>query len=141
MAESAIPIASPILRVLEREFELLAGVRRGIEKESLRVGPDGNLSQRPHPDRLGSALTHPNITTDFSEAQLELITDVCDSPDAVVRQLEDVHRFVYQCMDDELLWTSSMPCHLPADEDIPVGRYGTSNVARAKSIYRIGLGI
>jgi glutamate--cysteine ligase len=140
MAESAIPVASPVLRAIEQELDLLAGIRRGIEKESLRVGPDGLLSQRPHPTCLGSALTHPNITTDFSEAQLELITDVHDTPGSVIGQLEDVHRFVYQCLDDELLWTSSMPCKMPDDDRIPVGRYGSSNVAQAKTIYRIGLG-
>jgi glutamate--cysteine ligase len=140
MAESAVPIASSVLRALEQETELLLGVRRGIEKESLRITPDGRLSQRPHPRGLGSALTHPNITTDFSEAQLELITDVQDTPAAVLRQLENVHRYVYQNLDDEMLWASSMPCVLPADHEIPVGRYGTSNVAMAKTIYRIGLG-
>lgn len=140
MAETAIPVASQILRAVERELELLAGVGRGIEKESLRVAPDGSLSQRPHPLALGSALTHPLITTDFSEAQLELITDVHRTPEGVIRQLEDVHRFVYQCIGDELLWASSMPCLLPEDAEIPVGRYGTSNVARAKTIYRVGLG-
>jgi glutamate--cysteine ligase len=70
----------------------------------------------------------------------ELITDVHDTPESVIRQLEDVHRYVYQCMDDELLWVSSMPCKLPPDAEIPVGRYGTSNVAQAKTIYRLGLG-
>jgi glutamate--cysteine ligase len=39
-----------------------------------------------------------------------------------------------------MLWVGSMPCGLPADENIPIGVYGTSNVARAKSIYRMGLG-
>jgi glutamate--cysteine ligase len=34
-----------------------------------------------------------------------------------------------------------MPCGLPADENIPIGTYGTSNVARAKSVYRMGLGL
>ena len=28
---------------------------------------------------------------------------------------------------------------LPADEAIPIGRYGTSNVGRAKTVYRMGL--
>ena len=41
----------------------LRDLARGIEKESLRVRPDGNLSQAPHPIGLGSALTHPLITT------------------------------------------------------------------------------
>jgi glutamate--cysteine ligase len=113
---------------------------RGIEKESLRVTTDGALSSQPHPEALGSALTHPNITTDFSEAQPELITDVHHSPEAAIEQLQDVHRFVYQSLDNELLWTASMPCVLGADEDIPVGRYGSSNIATAKTVYRLGLG-
>ena len=39
-----------------------------------------------------------------------------------------------------MLWVSSMPCGLPTDETIPLGRYGSSNVGRAKSVYRMGLG-
>ena len=54
--------------------ERLAGIRRGIEKEGLRVLPNGALALTPHPQALGSALTHPLITTDYSESQLELIT-------------------------------------------------------------------
>ena len=46
----------------------------GIERESLRVDAHGNLAQTPHASFLGSKLSHPTITTDFSEAQLELIT-------------------------------------------------------------------
>jgi glutamate--cysteine ligase len=41
---------------------------RGIEKESLRVRHDGRLSHRPHPAGLGAALTHPYLTTDYSES-------------------------------------------------------------------------
>ena len=115
-------------------------LRRGIEKESLRVTPVGALASTPHPAALGSALTHPHITTDFSEAQLELITGVHDSADACIGELEDIHRFVYRHLDDELMWAASMPCILTAEADIPVGRYGTSNVGRAKNVYRVGLG-
>ncbi|MCZ6889050.1 MAG: glutamate--cysteine ligase [Gammaproteobacteria bacterium] len=131
---------------LERALDALKGhtalraLRRGIEKESLRVTPDGSLSQTPHPRGLGAALTHPHITTDFSEAQLELITDVHESAAACIGELEDIHRFVYRNLPDELMWTASMPCLLGAESDIPVGRYGTSNVGRSKTIYRLGLG-
>jgi glutamate--cysteine ligase len=52
----------------------LAGGLKGIEKESLRVGPDGYLSEKPHPEGLGSALSNRFITTDFSEALLEFVT-------------------------------------------------------------------
>ena len=118
----------------------LSAVGRGIEKESLRVTQSGELSAKPHPKSLGSPLTHPNITTDFSEAQLELITGVHRSPHAVIEQLQNVHRFVYQNLDGELLWTASMPCLLGTEAEIPVGQYGSSNIATAKTVYRLGLG-
>ena len=117
----------------------LKGLRRGIEKESLRVRPDGTLAASPHPPRLGSALTHPRVTTDFSEAQLELITGVHDSAADCVAELTAIHQAVYRAIGDELLWCASMPCSLPADDQIPIGRYGSSNIGRAKSIYRMGL--
>ncbi len=119
--------------------ERLKGIRRGIEKESLRVRADGTLSQAPHPPALGSALTHPHITTDFSEAQLELITGPHAGVDACLEELTRIHQVVYRHVGEELLWAASMPCNLPADNQIPIGRYGTSNVGRAKTVYRIGL--
>ena len=118
----------------------LKGMRRGIEKESLRAMPDGRLAATPHPAALGSALTHPHITTDYSESQLELITGAHADIDACLEQLTQIHQYVYRHIGDEMLWVGSMPCGLPADENIPIGAYGTSNVARAKSVYRVGLG-
>src|SRR5450631_1397772 len=117
----------------------LGSLRRGIEKESLRVRPDGKLAITPHPAPLGSALTHPSVTTDFSESQLELITGVHATPEACIAEIAEIHQVVYRAIGDELLWASSMPCQLPADDAIPIGRYGTSNVGRTKSVYRKGL--
>lgn len=122
---------------------VLAGIRRGIEKESLRVRPDGALALTPHPAALGSALTHEHITTDFSESQLELVTGVHGHIEDCLDELTQIHQAVYQVLQaagDELMWVGSMPCELPADETIPIGRYGTSNVGHAKSVYRMGLG-
>jgi len=119
--------------------EALAGIRRGIEKEGLRVKPDGSLADTPHPAGLGSALTHERITTDFSESQLELITGVHGDIDGCLRELTEIHQVVYRALGEELLWSSSMPCRLPPDELIPLGRYGNSNVGRAKTVYRNGL--
>ena len=119
--------------------EILKGLRRGIEKESLRVRADGQLSAQPHAAALGSALTHPHITTDFSESQLELITGVHERVEACLEELTEVHKVVYRAIHDEVLWCASMPCNLPADDAIPIGRYGTSNVGRAKTVYRTGL--
>ena len=125
----------------------LQGIRRGIEKESLRALPTGALARTPHPAALGSPLTHPHITTDYSESQLELITGVHADVDDCLDELTQVHQFVYRTMaavgeghSDEQLWVGSMPCGLPPDENIPIGSYGSSNIARAKSVYRMGLG-
>ncbi|RZJ24951.1 MAG: glutamate--cysteine ligase [Haliea sp.] len=117
----------------------LKGIRRGVEKESLRASNAGSLALTPHPQALGSALTHPHITTDYSESQLELITGVHASAETCLEELLQVHQFTLRALGDEMLWVSSMPCNLPADETIPIGRYGSSNVARAKSVYRMGL--
>jgi len=128
----------------------LRGIRRGIEKESLRVRPDGQLALTPHPAELGSPLTHPRITTDFSESQIELITGVHDRVPACLAELTQIHQAVYRALaasggngqdngGDEMLWAASMPCRLPVDEAIPIARYGTSNTARAKHVYRMGL--
>lgn len=117
----------------------LHGIRRGIEKESLRAQPDGALAMTAHPHALGSALTHPNITTDFSESQVELITGVHASVQECLDELTQVQRFTTHALGDELLWASSMPCGLPTDDAIPIGQYGSSNVGRSKSVYRMGL--
>ena len=123
--------------------ERLLGIRRGVEKESLRALPTGGLALTPHPAALGSPLTHPHITTDYSESQLELITGVHASPEGCLDELTRIHQYVYRELakaGEERLWVSSMPCGLPTDETIPLGRYGSSNIGRAKSVYRMGLG-
>ncbi len=53
----------------------------------------------------------------------------------------DVHQFVYRELGDELLWVTSMPCVLGGDAEIPIARYGSSNIGRMKHVYRVGLGL
>jgi glutamate--cysteine ligase len=120
----------------------LLGILRGLEKESLRVTPEGELAQTDHPSALGSALTHPHITTDYSEALLEFITDPFNDIEPLLAQLDDIHRFTYSQLANsrERLWPASMPCRVCSDEQIPVARYGTSNSGRMKTVYRVGLG-
>src|SRR5207302_2513127 len=118
---------------------LLKGLKRGIEKESLRVRPDGALALTPHPRALGSALKHPHITTDFSEALIELITGVHTEVAACLEEMKHIHQFVIRHIGDEMLWGASMPCSLPDENAIPIARYGASNIGRAKTVYRIGL--
>jgi glutamate--cysteine ligase len=121
--------------------QTLRGITRGFEKECLRVNPDGTLSQRPHPPSLGSKLTHPWITTDYSEALLEFITPPSQDPGFALPFLRDLHRYTAQQIGDELLWTGSMPGVLGDDSEIPLANYGNSNTARIKWVYRQGLGL
>jgi len=125
----------------DSNLSLLCCNLRGIERETLRVTDQGQISQNPHPDTIGSALTHPYITTDYSESLLEFITEPFSEIDQVLSQLRDTHQFtVLNLPENEYLWPSSMPCLLSDDEDIPIAQYGTSNVGMMKTIYRRGLG-
>ncbi|WP_396270910.1 glutamate--cysteine ligase [Ideonella sp.] len=122
----------------------LQSLQRGVEKESLRSLPDGQLAMTPHPLALGSALTHPHITTDFCESQIEMVTGVHPSAEACSAELTALHQAVARALageGEERLWVSSMPCRLPElDTDIPLGQYGRSNIGMAKTVYRRGLG-
>ncbi|TWI57305.1 glutamate-cysteine ligase [Pseudomonas duriflava] len=120
---------------------LLTQCLHGIERETLRVDSQGNLAQTPHPAALGSALTHPQITTDYSEALLEFITPTAQDPAQVIDALDTIHRFAVRQLGEELLWSPSMPCVLPEEEQIPIAEYGHSNIGRLKHIYRRGLAV
>ena len=121
--------------------QALASSRMGLEKESLRVLPEGGISQTPHPAAWGSALTNPQITTDFSEALTELVTPPCDSVIEVIQSLDDIQSFVYRNLDNEILWATSMPCVVAGETSIPLAKYGSSNAAQMKTAYRRGLGL
>ncbi len=112
---------------------------RGIEREALRVLPQGGLSQEPHRYTIGSALTHPNITTDYSEALLEFITPVSHEPEQAIAQLQDIQKFTMSQIDGELLWPFSMPCFVNDDDKVQLAYYGESNVGKMKTVYRQGL--
>jgi glutamate--cysteine ligase len=122
-------------------LSLLQQCLHGIERECLRVTGEGRLAQTPHPEALGSALTHESITTDYSESLLEFITPALTDPAATLERLETIHRFAYSKLGNEFLWSPSMPCPLPAEEDIPIAYYGTSNIGRLKYVYRQGLAL
>jgi glutamate--cysteine ligase len=125
--------------IANNQQHLIKGGLKGIEKESLRITQDGLISLTPHPKALGSALTHPYITTDYSEALIELITPPFADITETLGYLKHIHQFVYQHLDDEILLCTSMPCGIKGDESIPIAEYGTSNVGRMKHVYRHGL--
>src|SRR5258708_23419625 len=127
-------------RINSGERAILRGGRKGVEKESLRVSPDGVIARTRHPESLGAPLTNEHITTDFSESLIELVTPPFGETWELLQYLCDLHQFVYRHLDDELLWATSMPCALRGDASIPLAQFGTSNVGRMKTIYRHGLG-
>lgn len=122
-------------------LSLLEQCLHGIERECLRVTGDANLAQTPHPQALGAALTHGQITTDYSESLLEFITPALADPAATLSSLDQIHRFAYSKLGSEFLWSPSMPCPLPDEKDIPIAYYGTSNIGKLKYVYRKGLAL
>lgn len=125
--------------IANNQQNLICGGLKGIEKESLRVTKDGMISHKPHPESLGSALTHPYITTDYSEALIELITPPFVNVKETLNYLAALHHYVYQHLDNEMLLCTSMPCGIDGDESIPIAQYGSSNIGKMKHIYRHGL--
>jgi len=131
---------SRLQRLLDSQQQsLLKNGLKGIEKESLRLSESGLIAQTKHPSALGSALTHPYITTDYSEALLEFITPPFKKVEQSINFMHNIHRYVYQHLDNEYLLTSSMPCGVQGDESIPIAQYGQSNIGQMKHIYRKGL--
>jgi len=141
---------APVTATAQYKRDLIAGaglglltkIHRGLEKEGLRVdSASGMLAQTPHPKAIGSALTHPSITTDYSESLLEFITPVSDRIETSLEQLSAIHRFTSSQLGDELIWGASMPCIVSGDSGIPIANYGSSNVGVMKRVYRNGLGV
>ena len=116
-------------------------INRGIERESLRVDQDGSISQADHPEKLGSPLTNADITTDFAEALVELVTPTFNSAEGLFSHLSSLHHFLYSSMEDELLWNFSMPCAFKDPNEIRIAEYGNSSSGMLKHIYRKGLSL
>ena len=127
-------------RLLSELKNILSDSKIGIEKESLRV-INSSISQKHHPNSLGSALFNRYITTDFSEAQLELVTPPTNKKYETLEFLEDIHHFVSSNIDDEILWPFSIPTLINNEEDISIANYGSSNLGIFKKTYRKGLSL
>jgi glutamate--cysteine ligase len=149
-SQRMFPLKSLISDLLKQRLQLLdtnahlplliKGLR-GIERETLRVDPKGKLMLTPHPVELGSALTHPLITTDYSESLLEFITPAEQDISIALDKLDLIHRFSYSRFGAQMLWNNSMPCELPEEKDIPIAWYGTSHIGMIKHVYRRGLAL
>jgi glutamate--cysteine ligase len=97
------------------------------------------LSEKSHPAVFGAALTHPYITTDYSESLMEFITPASRDANKTLAQLTDIHVHVMKNLGDEYLWPLSMPCYVREEDDVKLAHYGTSNTGQMKHLYRKGL--
>jgi len=127
------------LQKIQQHTPFFNEIKRGIEREGLRVDANAHLAKATHSPLLGSKLTHPMITTDYSENLLEFITAPHDSVSSLIQDLHDTHIFTAQATPDERLWAMSMPCILGETKDIPIADYGTSHSGQMKMHYRRGL--
>lgn len=147
LEQGITPLYNRLSRRLNRlvnsgQAHVLQGGRKGVEREALRITPAGELSQLRHPTALGSTLTHSSITTDYSEAQLELVTQPFTTVTELFSHLKEIHLFVHSHLPGhELLWSTSMPCVLHGEKSVPIAEFGTSNLGRMKHTYRRGLDV
>lgn len=102
----------------------------GIEKESLRVTPDGRPAQTLHP------FVQNNIDRDFCENQVEMISSVHYDTASLFGELEELHRIVYDKLRgmDELLWPFSNPSVVLSEDEVPVARF--EGALKEREIYR-----
>ena len=107
----------------------------GIESEALRIENNGALSTTPHP--FDSNDTH--FTKDFSESQLEIITDPNPDITGTVSQVMKLYNDAHSFLGSESLWPFSMPPELPADSEIPIAQFDNTEKGRWEHMYRTGL--
>ncbi len=105
----------------------------GLEKESLRIHPDGTMSHSPDPFK-----SEKNIVRDFCENQTEINTDVERSPEEAVQALYEhtrsIQRRLKELMEPELIWPFSNPPYIKNEDDIPIAEY--EGPAASKTEYR-----
>lgn len=124
-----------VIQSLNYKEKLLRG-NFGIERETLRVNENGKLALTKHPEVFECKITHPYITTDFSESQIELITPTLHTLEEVYSFLNSIYDITALELKDEYLWPQSMPCDIPEDDLIPIADYGKCSSGSVASDYR-----
>lgn len=110
---------------------IINGGRFGLERETLRVTKSGRMSQIPHP------FENKQLSRDFCENQLEIITSVCDSIEEAENQLFALSSEAEQKLKEmnEYLWLYSNPPYIENESEIQIAQY--SGNEKAKRDYRI----
>lgn len=122
-------------------LDFLHGIQVGLEREGLRINPDGRLNQEPHSPLLGSAMMNASITTDFAENLLEFVTQPHNNVIDTLNELDKITHFTLYKLQNQRIWPASMPAKIQNENDIPIGQYGHSNQGKIKHLYRKGLSL
>ncbi len=125
--------------IRKADSRILLKGKWGVERETPRVTKDGCLALTDHPVAFGNKLLNSEITTDFSESQLELITPPLSTVEEVYSYLVTLINSVNNELNGELLWPLSMPPRLPSEAAIPIAKFDSTPEGREKEIYRLGL--
>lgn len=106
----------------------------GLERETLRVDANGRLSQTPHPFP-----NDPDVSRDFCENQVEIITGVSKSAKGAIDELAELDGKVTSALlelesGEEYLWRFSNPPFISGEDEIPVARF--RGAQKHKEVYR-----
>ena len=117
----------------EKVRELLLKGKFGLEKESLRITPDGYFAHTPHP-----FMGDDHIVRDFCENQTEINTPVVDSAREAVEALENFTKRIQKRLQTmparELLWPFSNPPFIRDENDVPIAQF--TGEMKQKTEYR-----
>lgn len=128
-----------IKQIFKGRKEILLKGKYGIEKESQRIDKKGKLALTPHPELFGDKMENKEVTVDFAESHIEMITQPCATVEEVYTKMAAIVEYVEKNIGAEKLWPFSMPPVLPLEREIPIAKFSDDEVGRQKEVYRMGL--
>ena len=113
-------------------------ITKGLEKENLRSDISGKISSKSFPLSLGEFSCNEYVTLDYSEPHLELVSPTFENNVQLLSFLKNLHKFVENNIDGDLLWNYSMPPKFK-QKFIKLPDFGVSNESKLSYLYRLGL--
>ncbi len=113
-------------------------ITKGLEKENLRSDISGKISSKSFPLSLGEFSCNEYVTLDYSEPHLELVSPTFENNSQLLSFLKNLHKFVENNIDGDLLWNYSMPPKFK-QKFIKLPDFGVSNASKLSYLYRLGL--
>ena len=111
---------------------------KGLEKENLRSDSEGKISNKTFPKAFGVHNFNRFITLDYSEPHLEIVTPPFEENIDAYNFLCDLHKYVENQIDGDLLWNYSMPPKFKR-KYIKLPPHRESNITKLAHLYRLGL--